>query len=130
MAALNWGRANADSRMRRQGAESIDGSRSGRRPPSRPAASTPLAPKLAEPVIVSEFWANRRGESVRVQLREYEGALIVDVRRHYTAADGKLRPTSKGIALAIAKLPELASAVAKALTEARARGLVREASNG
>ena len=46
-----------------------------------------------------------------VALREYEGTLIIDMRRHYTAADGKLRPTSKGLALTIAKLPELAAAL-------------------
>jgi hypothetical protein len=87
-------------------------------------------PTLPEPVEVHKFWANRRGEAVVVALREYEGTLIIDLRRHYTAADGKLRPTSKGLALAIAKLPELASAVAKALAEARARGLIREAGHG
>lgn len=82
---------------------------------------------LAEPIETGKFWANRRGEAVIVCLREYEGALIVDIRRCYTAADGKLRPTAKGIALSIAKLPELVSAVAKALDVARARGLIREA---
>jgi hypothetical protein len=85
---------------------------------------------LPEPIETGKFWANRRGEAVIVVLREYEGSLIVDVRRHYTAADGKLRPTSKGIALSIAKLPELAGAIAKALDVARARGLIREASHG
>ncbi len=50
-------------------------------------------PPLSEPVMVAEFWANRRGESVRVQLREYEGRALVDVRKHFTAEDGKLQPT-------------------------------------
>lgn len=80
--------------------------------------------KLAEPIEVAKFWANRRGEAVIVALREYEGAILIDIRRHYTAADGKLQPTSKGMALAIAKLPELALAVNKAVVEARARGFI------
>jgi hypothetical protein len=61
---------------------------------------------------------------VIVALREYEGTLIIDMRRHYTAADGKLRPTSKGLALTIAKLPELAAALARAEQRARELGLL------
>lgn len=84
-------------------------------------------PTLAEPVICSEFWANRRGESVRIQLREFQGITIVDIRRHYTAANGKTLPTKKGIALAIARLPDLARAIAKAVNKAEELGLIREA---
>jgi hypothetical protein len=125
MSALNWQRANADARMRRNGVETFGGSRGGRRlPPRKTPRSTPRAPKLASPVIVSEFWANRRGESVRVQFREYEGCLLVDVRKHYTAADGKLTPTSRGIAITIRRLPELAAALAKAELKARELGLL------
>jgi hypothetical protein len=80
--------------------------------------------RLSEPIEVGKFWANRRGEAVIVALREYEGSIIVDVRRHYTGADGTLKPTGKGIALAISKLPELSLAINKALVEARTRGLI------
>ena len=73
---------------------------------------------LPEPIVAAEFWANRRGESVRVQLREFEGAALVDVRKHYTGADGKLQPTKKGLSLAIRRLPELAAAINKALAKA------------
>ena len=62
---------------------------------------------LPEPIVAAEFWANRRGESVRVQLREFEGAALVDVRKHYTGADGKLQPTKKGLSLAIRGLPRV-----------------------
>jgi Transcriptional Coactivator p15 (PC4) len=79
---------------------------------------------LSEPVIVAEFWANRRGESVRVQLREFEGHALVDVRRHFTAADGVLRPTKKGLSLAIPRLPDLAKAINQAVTKARELGLL------
>jgi Transcriptional Coactivator p15 (PC4) len=79
---------------------------------------------LPEPIETGKFWANRRGEAVIVCLREYQGTLIVDVRRHYTAADGKLRPTSKGLALTIAKLPELTAAINKAFAKAKQLGLV------
>ena len=87
------------------------------------ATAPPLAP-LAEPVIVSEFWANRRGEAVRVQLREYEGRQIIDVRRHFTNAAGNLQATKKGLALTVIRLPELAAAINKALAKAHELGLI------
>ena len=82
-------------------------------------------PGLPEPVIVSDFWANRRGESVRVQLREFEGQLLVDVRKHFTNGEGKLQATKKGLALAVHRLPELATAITNALRKARELGFIK-----
>ena len=81
---------------------------------------------LPEPIEVAKFWANRAHDAVIVSLREFEGVLIVDIRKHYTAADGTLRPTAKGIALTVRKLPELTLAVGKALKRARELGLLRD----
>jgi hypothetical protein len=50
--------------------------------------------------------------------------LLVDVRRHYSAADGTLKPTSKGVSLSIRKLPELTVAIGKALKRAHELGLL------
>ena len=80
---------------------------------------------LAEPITVAEFWANRRGVAVRVQLYQFEGIPCIDLRRYYTANDGKLRATPKGIALAVHKLPALAAAIAKAERKARELGLIK-----
>jgi hypothetical protein len=90
------------------------------------AAPRQRAAKIPEPIEVHKFWANRRGEAVIVALREYQGIALIDVRKHYTAADGCLRPTAKGIGLSIRKLPDLAAAVAKALERARVLGLLEE----
>ncbi len=87
-------------------------------------------PTLPEPVVISEFWANRHGESVRVQLREYEGRALVDVRKHFTATDGKLQPTKKGLSIAIARLPDLAGAINKALSKAIELGLIADKGRG
>jgi hypothetical protein len=81
-------------------------------------------PPLTEPIIVADFWANRRGEAVRVQFREFEGHALIDLRRHYTAKDGKLAPTRKGLSIAVKHLPDLAVAIAKALNTARELGLL------
>ena len=85
-------------------------------------------PTLPEPVIISKFWKNRRrNESVHVTLSEYEGHSLINVRVYATGTDGVDRPTPKGIAIGIGKLPELARALSTAETKARELGLIDEA---
>jgi hypothetical protein len=82
-------------------------------------------PTLPEPVLVAKFWKTRhRNESVHIALTEYEGNCLIDIRIYRTGADGIDRPTTKGLAMAIRKLPELAAAVTMALAKARVLGLV------
>jgi hypothetical protein len=82
-------------------------------------------PTLPEPVVISKFWKNRRrNEAVHVSLSEYQEQCIVNVRVYATGTDGIDRPTPKGLALGIRKLPELARALAAALTKARELGLL------
>jgi hypothetical protein len=85
-------------------------------------------PALAEPIVVSEFWKNRRGESIRVTLSTYQGCNICDVRTWYTA-DGKLKP-GKGFCAQAKHLPQLASAFAKAAAKARELGLIENDAEG
>jgi hypothetical protein len=94
-------------------------------PASRHARRTP---KLVEPIIVSEFWATRNGQSVRVQLREFEGRALIDARRYFTNKDGVLQPTKKGLSLAVTRLPDLAAAINKALRKAIELGLIKSES--
>jgi hypothetical protein len=82
------------------------------------------AAALPEPVIVARFWANRRGEAIFIQLREYEGRALVDVRKHFTAKDGTMQPTKKGLSIVVARLPELAAALTKAAAKAVELGLL------
>jgi hypothetical protein len=80
---------------------------------------------LAEPIEIAKFWKNRRrSESVHVTLSEYEGHNLINVRVYATGADGIDRPTTKGVAMGIGKLPELARALAKAEAKARELGLL------
>jgi hypothetical protein len=81
---------------------------------------------LPEPIEIAKFWKNRRrAESVHVSLSEYEGHCLINVRVYATGTDGIDRPTTKGIALAVRKLPELAEAIGKAHDEARRLGLLQ-----
>jgi hypothetical protein len=81
-------------------------------------------PALAEPVKVAEFWKNRKGESIRAQLVTYQGINCFDLRQHFTGHDGRMQPTKKGICIAVLRLPELATAVSRALAKAIELGLI------
>jgi len=78
---------------------------------------------VAEPIEVARFWRDRSGRAIVVRLTEFKGHRLIDVRTFYTAGDGTLRP-GKGLACGVRFLPQLARAIAKALTKARERGLI------
>jgi hypothetical protein len=83
---------------------------------------------LPEPKIVARLWKNRRrNESVRIELSEYEGHCLINVRVWQTGTDGIDRPTPKGISLGIARLPELTCGLLRAEDMARELGLLGEA---
>jgi len=80
---------------------------------------------LPEPVEIAKFWKNRqRRDAIVVSLSSWEGRNLISVRTHTTSQDGKMLPTSKGVTLVIARLPELAAGIAKALARAREMGLL------
>jgi hypothetical protein len=79
---------------------------------------------LDEPIVVHQFWKNRKHDAIIVSLSTYEGRNLVDVRQHFMTKEGKLAPTQKGLAIVVLRLPELAAGIAKALTKARELGLL------
>jgi Transcriptional Coactivator p15 (PC4) len=81
-------------------------------------------PTLDEPVIVHQFWKNRKHDAIVVSLSTYEGRNLIDVRQHFMTKDGKLAPTSKGVAMVVLRLPDLAKAINKAVSKARELGLL------
>jgi hypothetical protein len=84
-----------------------------------------MSKQQSEPVEIAKFWKNRgRNESVHVTLGEYEGHNLINVRIYATGTDGIDRPTRKGIAMSVRKLPELADALNRALTKARELGFL------
>ena len=76
----------------------------------------------SDDMIVAEWPINRR-ETARVTLALYKGAWLINLRKWFEGDDGEIRP-GKGLALGAKHLPRLAEAIAKALTEARARGII------
>lgn len=82
-------------------------------------------PPIAAPVEIAKFFKNRRrNESVHVTLSQYEGRSLINIRVYSTGTDGIDRPTPKGIAMAVDKLPTLAKALVKAEAKAREMGLI------
>lgn len=79
---------------------------------------------LSEPIVISQFWKNRRHDAVTVSLSTFEGRNIVDVRTFVMDRKGCLVPTPRGLSIAVLRLPELAKAVAKALEKAKELGLL------
>jgi hypothetical protein len=88
-----------------------------------------LNAEQAQPTVISKFWKNRkRNEAVWVTLNYYQGHRLVDVRIYATGADGCDRPTPKGVSLAIGKLPDLVTALTKALQRANEFGFLDQGS--
>jgi hypothetical protein len=76
-------------------------------------------------VEIAKFWkSRRRDKAVVISVGDYEGTNIVNVREHFIGVDGIMRPTTKGIAMSVKHLPELAAGITKALAKARELGLL------
>jgi hypothetical protein len=83
--------------------------------------------KLSEPITVSQWWRNRRGEAVRVRLSTWEGHNLIDIRI-WRSSDGKLVP-GKGFAASVWHLPPLTAALVKAVAKATELGLIAHDNN-
>jgi hypothetical protein len=85
---------------------------------------------LAESVEVAKFFKNRRKDVIVVSLSTFEGRNIVDVRQHFHNEKGQMRPTSKGVAMVVLRLPDLAKAINKAMAKALELGLLDDGGAG
>jgi hypothetical protein len=74
-------------------------------------------------VIVAE-WPLKRHERLRITLELFNGVWLINSRKWFETENGEWRPSKQGIALGVKHLPQLADAVAKALSIARERGLI------
>jgi Transcriptional Coactivator p15 (PC4) len=84
-------------------------------------------PPLPELIEICRFWKNRRRDkAIVVSLSAFEETNIVNVREHFVGSDGIMRPTTKGIATSVRRLPELSNALRRALEKARELNLLPE----
>jgi hypothetical protein len=89
---------------------------------------------LPEPIETGKFFKNRwRQKVIVVSLATHQEINIVNVREHFVGSDGCMRPTTKGIAMSVRRLRELAKAINKAVAKAQELHLIDgqdEASEG
>jgi len=74
--------------------------------------------------FAGKFFKNRRKDVIVVSLSTFEGKNLVDVRQHFTNTHGQNRPTTKGVAMVVRRLPDLAKAINAALAKAHELGLL------
>ena len=86
-----------------------------------PAKASPLA----TPIIIERICkSRRRDEHVRLELCEFHERPIFNLRIWRTGADGVDRPTERGIAMAVDKLPDVTRALLRAEDKCRELGLI------
>jgi hypothetical protein len=83
-------------------------------------------PALPEPIDVKKFFANRKGDIIVIALRQLEGGPpFLDIRKFFTDENGVMRPTKKGVSVAIIRAPDLCDGVTKAVKVAQQLGLLK-----
>jgi hypothetical protein len=91
------------------------------RTPSNSSHTSRVDP--ATPITCAKFWRNRRGEAVHVRLGKYKDTAL-DIRVFRSDQSGYMWPSTKGIAVMMAKLPELKAAIDKARQDMSRLGLL------
>jgi Transcriptional Coactivator p15 (PC4) len=96
---------------------------------SDPQFATRLDNPLAEPLVIFQLWKGRqRNECIRLTISRYNGKPIGDLRVFFTTKTGHMQASKKGIAFAIAKLPELRKALQSAEAKAIELNLIEAVS--
>ena len=99
------------------------------RKPSRASGSHKTRDQDEAPPLVIAEWRVSGSDTARVLLKSFNGFPIIDVRKWYRDAADELRPGRHGVSFNVKHLPALTDAIAKALAEAQARGLVADAAD-
>ena len=88
-------------------------------------------PTLPEPIEIAKWWKSRRRDiAIMVSLRHYEGHNLIDVREYFTDQAGCMKPSKRGLAMAVRNLPELSRTLRLALEKAKSLGLLESDDSG
>jgi hypothetical protein len=80
--------------------------------------------KLAEALIVHRWWKSRAHEQeIRISLSPFKEHDLIDIRSWFQNDEGRMCP-GKGFSVAVRHLPELATAIGRALDKATELGLL------
>jgi hypothetical protein len=97
--------------------------------PAKTGKAPPAA--LTEAIEIAKFWKNRQNKiAIVVSLRHYEGHSLVDVREHFTDQAGCMKPSTRGLAMVVRRLPEFSRAMRRALDRARELDLLPDEGEG
>jgi len=76
--------------------------------------------------LICQIEKNSR-EEIRVQLREFKGHQLLDIRTFYfTSEGGEPKPSPKGVSVAIRLLPQLKEAILEAENVLKEAGVISE----
>ena len=76
--------------------------------------------------LICQIEKNSR-EEIRVQLREFKGHQLLDIRTFYfTSEGGEPKPSPKGVSVAIRLLPQLKEAILEAEKLLKEHGVISE----
>jgi Transcriptional Coactivator p15 (PC4) len=82
---------------------------------------------LTEPIEIAKWWKSRRRDiAVMVLLGSHEGVNIINVREYFTDHAGCMKPSTRGLAMSVRRLPEFSRAIRRALEKARELDLLPE----
>jgi len=83
-------------------------------------------PVTVYPVEIFKMWKSPRNRKQTIvgAVKQYEGHTFLDCRLFDTNAEGQAVPTTKGVTVGIAQLPQFVAGVNKALAMARELGLI------
>jgi hypothetical protein len=77
-------------------------------------------------LVILDTWPRNKRESIRVQLCEFQGRPVIDIRTWFDPGTGELKPGRIGITLGVKHLAPLADALVAAYDHATRAGLVSE----
>ncbi len=78
---------------------------------------------VTEPILIARWPTRRDGTEARVQIKQYAGLHLIEVRTWWPDKAGEHQP-GKGFSCGVRNLPALAKAIEDALAKARELGLV------
>ncbi|MBA2401499.1 MAG: hypothetical protein H0V72_22935 [Bradyrhizobium sp.] len=82
----------------------------------------------SENVVIARMWKSPRDRknTIVISIKEYEGHRFLDCRVFGTNAEGQSIPSTKGVTVGMASLPQFHKAISAALVKAREMGLVKD----
>ena len=87
-------------------------------------------PTLTEPIEWKTWKTRRRNIAIVGSVSTYEGTNVFGLREHVIGSDGIMRPTTRGVSMALKRLPEIVDMFNKMLRRSQEIGLLAHQDEG